>query len=967
MLRATADEAAGPGPSSLSAPRRSSLAQRLPGMTSARWRSTSSRGASGGGGGSSGGAPLPPGCAPSSPDDWPAIAAALAKLLLFGGELGGDAAAAAARATYERRVEAGDILVTEGGGGGERGEKNGGGGGGGGRLFIVKEGTFEVRERRAGGSHVRTCLKGPGDAFGEAGLLLAGGGEGEAGGGGGCGATAPPPTTVAATSRGSVWVLERRAFRRVARAAGEARASEVGLFLNAVPALARLDGPARSALACALRPASFPAGSVIFREGDPSPPRPGEPAFFIIRSGEAVVHARAGGPGAAGAGAAGAALAAGGRAPPTLAHPAGGGDGGGGGPSPPGGGGGAAAGGRAVKLNHLFRGDCFGERALLAAIGLEGGGGGASAATPTPTPPTPPLLLPRRTATVEAVTDLAVLALDAPDFFALVAPEAAAGLAAAKAPPAVAQRLLRLHARGAPAPAPATVLLHRLVGPPRGPADPPPEAAAARWEVVRARGHLDEVMELVAAAGGGVSGGGGGANDGGGTPASAWPDWPLPPGLVTDPSAPPAPSGGGGRRGKKNGGGGGGSGALSTPTSPTSTTPPTLVLVEGPLLGGGAFARVTAVAQAPTGRVFALKRMPKAALAACPEHVYCEQAITRSAAHPLCVRQYASFQDAAHLYMLFDALPGGDLMDVLVAEARVVLARVPRGPGPAAGAAAAAPGGSTGKAAPGPPPPPPRPPPWWVPPCFAPRTRLLRGMPEPLARFYAGCVVEALAYLHARGIVYRDLKPENVLVDGSGYARLGDFGFAKALDPATGRTYTFCGTPGYVAPENVLAHGYGPSVDWWGLGVLVYVLLTGRQPFSSPRTDDPMAVMRRIVDEAWAVPLPPYLSPAARDLLTKLLERKPHRRLGCGPRGVADVRGHRWFAGLDWGALADRRLVPPRSPKPSDVAKRLADLAAAEKGKARAAAAGAGGGGGKASAKEAADAAREADAVFAEF
>ena len=96
-----------------------------------------------------------------------------------------------------------------------------------------------------------------------------------------------------------------------------------------------------------------------------------------------------------------------------------------------------------------------------------------------------------------------------------------------------------------------------------------------------------------------------------------------------------------------------------------------LFIEEGRILGGGAFSRVAIATVINTGRVFALKCMRKSGVVHCPQHVYCEQMITKNTAHPFCLRQYASFQDEMNLYFLFDLMNGGDLMDILVAEAKV--------------------------------------------------------------------------------------------------------------------------------------------------------------------------------------------------------------------------------------------------------------------------------------------------------
>jgi cGMP-dependent protein kinase 2 len=196
------------------------------------------------------------------------------------------------------------------------------------------------------------------------------------------------------------------------------------------------------------------------------------------------------------------------------------------------------------------------------------------------------------------------------------------------------------------------------------------------------------------------------------------------------------------------------------------------------------------------------------------------------------------------------------------------------------------------------------------------KRNVLVGLEEDALRYYGASLVLVFEYLHSKGIVYRDLKPENVLVDKKGFVKLGDFGFAKNLGHAHGKTYTFCGTPGYVAPENVLASGYGTSVDWWGLGVLLYVMRTGRQPFNYPKTDDPVVVMKRIVDPKWDVGFPPYVSAEMKDLILQLLVRDPNDRLGHGQHGVRDIKEHPFFNGFDWETLSCGRAEPPAGLKP---------------------------------------------------
>ena len=164
---------------------------------------------------------------------------------------------------------------------------------------------------------------------------------------------------------------------------------------------------------------------------------------------------------------------------------------------------------------------------------------------------------------------------------------------------------------------------------------------------------------------------------------------------------------------------------------------------------------------------------------------------------------------------------------------------------------------------------------------------------------YAGQIVIMLETLHSKNIIYRDLRPENFLIDYKGFLRMIDFGFAKVTE---NKTYTICGIPEYLAPEIILNIGYGREVDWWAFGCLVYEFLVGLSPFHEK---DPIVSFKRILKGD--LKFPSNFAPCAKSLIKHCLERDIGKRYGCLSRGVGDIKGHRFFAGFDWNGCAKQR------------------------------------------------------------
>ncbi|XP_045422667.1 rhodopsin kinase GRK1 [Lemur catta] len=202
------------------------------------------------------------------------------------------------------------------------------------------------------------------------------------------------------------------------------------------------------------------------------------------------------------------------------------------------------------------------------------------------------------------------------------------------------------------------------------------------------------------------------------------------------------------------------------------------------------------------------------------------------------------------------------------------------------------------------------------------------GFPEPRAVFYTAQIVCGLEHLHQRGIVYRDLKPENVLLDNDGNVRISDLGLAVELADGQTKTKGYAGTPGFMAPELLRGEEYGFSVDYFALGVTLYEMIAARGPFRARGEKvENKELKQRILSEA--VKFPEKFSPPSKDLCEALLQKDPEARLGFRDQSCDGLRAHPLFKDLNWRQLEAGMLVPPFIPDSRTVyAKNIQDVGA---------------------------------------
>ncbi|XP_033821885.1 protein kinase C, delta b [Periophthalmus magnuspinnatus] len=281
-------------------------------------------------------------------------------------------------------------------------------------------------------------------------------------------------------------------------------------------------------------------------------------------------------------------------------------------------------------------------------------------------------------------------------------------------------------------------------------------------------------------------------------------------------------------------------------------------LVFHKVLGKGSFGKVLLAELKGKGQYFAVKVLKKDVVLM-DDDVECTMVEKRVLAlaweNPFLTHLYSTFQSKEHLFFVMEYLNGGDLMFHIQDKGRFDLNR---------------------------------------------------------ATFYAAEIIVGLQFLHSKGIIYRDLKLDNVMLDKDGHIKIADFGMCRENVFGDTRATTFCGTPDYIAPEILLGQKYTFSVDWWSFGVLVYEMLIGQSPFQGDDEDELFESIRTDTPH-----YPRWISKESKNLLELLFERDPTRRLGV----VGDIRAHPFFKSINWAALEKLQVDPPFKPKvksPSD-------------------------------------------------
>lgn len=178
-----------------------------------------------------------------------------------------------------------------------------------------------------------------------------------------------------------------------------------------------------------------------------------------------------------------------------------------------------------------------------------------------------------------------------------------------------------------------------------------------------------------------------------------------------------------------------------------------------------------------------------------------------------------------------------------------------------------------------------------------------------LAKIYAAEIVLAIEYLHKNEIIFRDLKPDNVVFDEDGHALLTDFGLSKTGMGASSVSNSFCGSVAYLAPEMLRRAGHTKSIDWYLLGVLIYEMLVGVPPYFNP---DKAILFKNI--EQGPLKIPHTMPQPARNLILLLLNRNPAKRLGSNSADASEIKAHEFFEGINW-EMVEKREYPVMVPK----------------------------------------------------